>query len=154
MIARPEVAAVFQPGMHASTFGGNPIACRAGLAAIETIEADGLLERGRAIGRRFLGHFQGLRAERPDLVRDIRILGAMIGLELTIDAAGVVAECLRRRLLVNATHGNVVRLLPALNLDDDQVDQGCADPGRRPARFGLLKRRVSPRRARRGRQGE
>jgi acetylornithine/N-succinyldiaminopimelate aminotransferase len=126
MIARPEVASVFQPGMHASTFGGNPIACRAGLATIETIEDDGLLERGQAIGRRFLGHFQTLQRERPELVRDIRILGTMIGLELAIDAAGVVAECLRRRLLINATHGTVVRLLPALTLDDDLIDEGCA----------------------------
>jgi acetylornithine/N-succinyldiaminopimelate aminotransferase len=126
MMAKPEVAAVFQPGMHASTFGGNPIACRAGLATIETIEEDGLLERGQAIGRRFLGHFQALREGRPELVRDIRVLGTMIGLELAIDATGIVAECLRRRLLINATHGTVVRLLPALTLDDDLIDQGCA----------------------------
>ena len=53
MIAKPEVAATLKPGMHASTFGGNPIACRAGIATIETIEADGLLDRGRAIGERF-----------------------------------------------------------------------------------------------------
>ena len=63
-----DVAAVLQPGMHASTFGGNPIACRASLATIETIEADGLLERGTAIGFRFQKHFESLRsrATRPD----------------------------------------------------------------------------------------
>ena len=126
MLARPEVAATLQPGMHASTFGGNPIACRAGLAAVETIEADGLLERGVAIGERFRAHFDRLRAEHPALIRDIRILGAMIGVELTTDAAPVVADCLERRLLINATHGTVVRLLPALNLTDDQIDEGCA----------------------------
>ena len=106
--------------------GGNPIACRAGLAAVETIEQEGLLRRGRDIGERFRGHFQAIRDERPDLVRDIRILGVMIGLDLTIDASGVVAECLNRGLLVNATHGHVIRLLPALNIGDDQVDEGCA----------------------------
>jgi predicted acetylornithine/succinylornithine family transaminase len=126
MMAQPEVAAVLQPGMHASTFGGNPIACRAGLATIETIEEDGLLERGEAIGRRFLGHFQALQRERPELVGAIRVLGAMIGLELTSDATAIVSECLKRRLLINATHGTVVRLLPALTLDDDQIDEGCA----------------------------
>jgi acetylornithine/succinyldiaminopimelate/putrescine aminotransferase len=112
--------------MHASTFGGNPIACRAGLATIETIEQDGLLGRGKAVGERFRRHFEAIRAERPDLVREIRILGVMIGVELSCDASGVVAECLDRRLLINATHGNVVRLLPALNIGDDQVDEGCA----------------------------
>jgi predicted acetylornithine/succinylornithine family transaminase len=126
MMATPEVAKTLQPGMHASTFGGNPIACRAGVATIETIEADGLLERGRAVGERFRAHFEGFREERPDLVKDVRILGVMIGLELTVDAAPVVAACLERGLLVNATHGTVVRLLPALNIADEQVDEGCA----------------------------
>jgi predicted acetylornithine/succinylornithine family transaminase len=126
MLAKGHVAEVLKPGMHASTFGGNPIACRAGLATIETIEEDGLLERGKAIGERFRGHFESLRAERPDLVRDIRIRGVMIGLELANDASPVVAACLERRLLVNATGGTVVRLLPALNLGDEQIDEGCA----------------------------
>ncbi|WP_435015598.1 aspartate aminotransferase family protein [Tundrisphaera sp. TA3] len=125
-IARREVAAALKPGMHASTFGGNPIACRAGLAAVETIEADGLLARGKAIGERFRGHFERLRGEIPGLIREIRILGVMIGVELSIDASGVVADCLDQGLLINATHGNVIRLLPALNLSDEQVDEGCA----------------------------
>jgi len=125
MMATPEVAATLKPGMHASTFGGNPIACRAGLAAIETIEEDGLLERGRAVGERFRGHFERLRMELPALIRDVRILGVMIGLELATDAAPVVAACLEKGLLVNATHGNVIRLLPALTVTDEQVDEGC-----------------------------
>ena len=75
MMARPSVAAVLKPGMHASTFGGNPIACRAALAAIETIEADGLLERGVAIGERFRDQFAAIRAELPNLPCDITIKG-------------------------------------------------------------------------------
>ena len=126
MIARPEIAATLKPGMHASTFGGNPIACRAGQAAIETIEADGLLERGQAVGERFRGHFERLRAELPGLVREIRILGVMIGLELAVDATPAVSACLERGVLINATHGNVIRLLPALNIADEQIDEGAA----------------------------
>ncbi|MDR3632703.1 MAG: aspartate aminotransferase family protein [Isosphaeraceae bacterium] len=126
MMAAPEIAAVFKPGMHASTFGGNPIACRAGLAAVETIEQDHLLERGRAVGERFRSQFEALRAELPQLVRDIRVQGVMVGLDLTVDASDVVAQCLERRLLVNATHGHVIRLLPALNIGDEQIDEGCA----------------------------
>ena len=126
VIAQPEVAAALKPGMHASTFGGNPIACRAGLAAIETIEADGLLDRGRAIGERFRGHFESWRAEMPGLIRDIRIKGAMIGLELAVDASSVVADCMEQGLLINVTHGTVIRLLPALNILDEQIDEGCA----------------------------
>ena len=126
MMATPEVAETLRPGMHASTFGGNPIACRAGIAAIETIEEDGLLERASVIGDRFRDHLDGVRRELPSLIREVRILGAMIGLELTRDASEVVAKCLERRLLINATHGTVVRLLPALNISDEQIDEGCA----------------------------
>ncbi len=126
MIASPTVASVLKPGMHASTFGGNPIACRAALATIETIEEEGLLERGTAIGERFRSHFEGLRHELGGLIREVRILGTMIGIDLTIDASGIVAECLKRRLLINATHGHVIRLLPALTVTDEQIDEGCS----------------------------
>ena len=126
MMTTIEIAKTLQPGMHASTFGGNPIACRAGLATIETIEEEGLLDRAKGIGERFRGHFETLKEERPELVREIRVLGTMIGLDLTVDASPVVAECLKRRLLINATHGHVVRLLPALTLTDEQIDEGCA----------------------------
>ena len=106
MMARPEVAKTFVPGMHASTFGGNPIACRAASAVIETIESDGLLERAGQIGSRFLSHFEHLRAEIPELIQAIRVLGVMIGVDLPFDATGVVAKCMERKLLINATHGH------------------------------------------------
>jgi predicted acetylornithine/succinylornithine family transaminase len=126
MIATRDVAKTLQPGMHASTFGGNPIACRAGLATIETIEQEGLLARGRAIGQRFQEQCTALRAELPGLIRAIRVLGVMIGLDLTIDATAVVSACLERKLLINATHGHVIRLLPALTISDEEIDEGCA----------------------------
>ena len=126
MMAKSEIAASLKPGMHASTFGGNPIACRAGIATVETIEQDDLLDRGLAIGERFRGHFEDIRRKHPELVREIRILGTMIGLDLTIDASSLVAACLERRLLINATHGHVIRLLPALTISDEQIDEGCA----------------------------
>ena len=126
LLARAEVADALKPGMHGSTFGGNPIACRAGLAAIEAIEEDDLLDRGTAIGERFRGHLDRLQSELPGVVWDVRIRGAMIGVELSADAAPVVARCLEKGLLVNATHGTVLRLLPALTLTDEQLDEGCA----------------------------
>jgi predicted acetylornithine/succinylornithine family transaminase len=126
MIARRQVAEALKPGMHASTFGGNPIACRAALATIETIEAENLLERADAIAARFREQFEALRGEIPDAIRDIRVRGAMIGLDLTFDAGDIVNGCLSRRLLINVTHGHVVRLLPALTISDEQIDEGCA----------------------------
>jgi predicted acetylornithine/succinylornithine family transaminase len=125
LVAKPALAEKFKPGTHAATFGGNPIACRAALATIETIEAEGLLDRAVRIGERFRKHLEALRPRCP-WIQEIRILGAMIGIELSTDGTPVVNQCLQRRLLVNCTHGTVIRLLPALTLTDLQLDEGCA----------------------------
>jgi predicted acetylornithine/succinylornithine family transaminase len=125
LLARPEFAEKLRPGTHAATFGGNPLASAAALATVETIEADDLLERADTIGNYFLQRFEGLRSRCP-LIHEVRVKGAMIGIELTVDAAPVVKSCLERRLLVNCTHTTVVRLLPALNLSDAELDEGCA----------------------------
>jgi acetylornithine/N-succinyldiaminopimelate aminotransferase len=125
LLAKPEVAEKLKPGTHAATFGGNPLACRAALATIETIEADGLLERAVRVGETFRRRFEALKGKVPH-VQEVRVKGAMIGVQLATDGAPVVAECLKRRLLVNATHGTVIRLLPALNITDAQMDEGCS----------------------------
>ena len=124
MLARPEVAEKLKPGTHAATFGGNPVACRAALAAIETIDADGLLTRAEQIGNRFRQRLEALRP-RCSWIQDIRIKGVMIGVELSVEGTAIVNACLQNRLLINCTHGTVLRLLPALNLTDGEVDEGC-----------------------------
>ena len=124
MLARPEVAASLKPGMHAATFGGNPIAARAGIATIEAIENGGLLQRAVILGQLFRQLLEPLVAELPR-VREFRQIGLMIGVELTVDASPVLEECLRQRLLINVTQGNVIRLLPAMTLSEDDVREGC-----------------------------
>ena len=124
LIARPEVAETLRPGTHAATFGGNPVACRAALAAIETIEADGLLARAVHLEDAFRRRFEALRARCP-AVKEVRIKGVMIGIELAVNGAPYVQACLERRLLINCTHQAVLRLLPALNLTDAELDEGC-----------------------------
>jgi predicted acetylornithine/succinylornithine family transaminase len=124
LIAKPEVAALLKPGTHAATFGGNPLAARAALATIETIEDEGLLDRAVRIGERFRERFTALQAECP-LVQEVRVKGTMIGVQLAVEGAPVVQECLNRGLLVNCTHQTVLRLLPALTLSDEQIDEGC-----------------------------
>jgi predicted acetylornithine/succinylornithine family transaminase len=124
LVARPAFAEKLKPGTHAATFGGNPIACRAALATIEAIEADGLLTRAAHIGTRFRERLEALRPRCP-LIQEVRAQGAMIGIELSVDGAPLVNQCLRRRLLINCTHGTVIRLLPALTLTDAQLDEGC-----------------------------
>lgn len=124
MLARPEIAASLKPGMHASTFGGNPIAAAAGVATIQMIEEENLLIRAQHIGGIFGERLTSLRQACP-IIRDVRIVGLMIGIELTLEGAPVVQECLNRGLLINCTHNTVIRLLPAMVMTDEQVHAGC-----------------------------
>jgi acetylornithine/succinyldiaminopimelate/putrescine aminotransferase len=124
MLARREIAPSLRPGMHAATFGGNPIAASAGIATIETIQRDGLLKRAVELGEAFRKRFDPLVAELP-FVSEVRVLGVMIGIDLSVDATPLVQQCLERGLLINCTQGRVVRLLPALTLSDDQLQEGC-----------------------------
>jgi acetylornithine/succinyldiaminopimelate/putrescine aminotransferase len=123
LLTRPAIAPSLRPGMHAATFGGNPIAARAGLAAIEMIERDDLLTSGQKLGELFQKRLAQLK-ENCHIVRDVRGLGVMIGIELSVDGVKVVSECMQRGLLVNCTHGTVIRLLPALNLSEDLAEEG------------------------------
>ncbi|QDV72544.1 aspartate aminotransferase family protein [Botrimarina mediterranea] len=124
MLTTPEIAPSLRPGMHAATFGGNPLAARAGIATLETIEREGLLERCKQIGERFKAKLSPLVDELPH-VKEVRGVGVMIGIELLVEGAPVVAECMKRGLLINCTQGTVVRLLPAMNLSDAECDEGC-----------------------------
>jgi acetylornithine/N-succinyldiaminopimelate aminotransferase len=124
MLCKNELAPSLRPGMHAATFGGNPIAAAAGIATIEAIEEDNLLERALEIGALFRELLTPLTS-LPH-VREVRERGLMIGVELTSDASSLVQTCMVRQLLINVTQSNVVRLLPAMTLDDAQVRVGCA----------------------------
>jgi predicted acetylornithine/succinylornithine family transaminase len=124
LIAKPEVGEKLKPGTHAATFGGNPLAARAALATIETIEQENLLTRAVQIGEKFRTRFAALKEKCP-LITEVRAKGAMIGLELAIEGASVVQGCLERGLLINCTHQTVLRLLPALTITDEQIDDGC-----------------------------
>jgi acetylornithine/N-succinyldiaminopimelate aminotransferase len=125
MLAKREVAASLRPGMHAATFGGNPLAARAGIATIEMIENDGLLAVAEARGALFRKLLEPLVGELPH-VREVRQMGLMIGVELTVDATPLVQECMDRGLLINVTQGNVIRLLPAMTISEGEVREGCA----------------------------
>ncbi len=124
LLTTPQIAPSLRPGMHAATFGGNPIAARAGIATLETIEQEGLLAQAAQLGAHFRRRLEALQAQCP-LITDVRGVGLMIGLELAVDGAPVVEACLRRRLLINCTHATVLRLLPAMTLTVEQVDEGC-----------------------------
>lgn len=122
LLAKEHVAAAFQPGDHASTFGGNPLACAAALAAMETLLQDGLLANTQQVGQYFADKLKQL-AEKYTFVQEVRGMGLMLGMELTIPGKDIVARCLEQGLLINCTNGNVLRFLPPLIITEQQVDQ-------------------------------
>ncbi len=122
MLATDAVAQSFSPGTHASTFGGNPLACAAGAAVMETLLAEGFLESVQARSRHFEARLRELQA-RHTSVRELRIRGLMVGLELNVDGAPLVTRCLEQGLLINCTMGNVLRFLPPLIVTDAEIDR-------------------------------
>jgi len=124
LMTTAEIAKSLRPGMHAATFGGNPIAARAGIATLETIEEDNLLDNAKQLAEIFRGRFTTLK-EECELVEEVRVQGVMIGIELSVDGGPVVQACLEKNLLVNCTQGTVIRLLPAMTLTSEQAEEGC-----------------------------
>ena len=121
--ATAEVAKSLIPGMHASTFGGNALACTAALAVFRLIDENDLLARGAELG----AHARDLLRDRIgglDVVTDIRGRGMMLGVQLTVSGADVVNTCRERGLLINCTHDTVLRIYPALNIARDDLDRG------------------------------
>lgn len=124
MIAAPKVAEGFEPGAHATTFGGNPLVCAVALAVLEAIEVEGLLDNSRMIGEYLL---DGLSAMRDDpklegVIRGVRGRGLMVGLELDgVDGRQVMMQCLQRGLLVSVAGANVIRFVPPLTVGKGHI---------------------------------
>lgn len=121
-LARGPAAELFQPGNHGSTFGGNPLACRAALAVIETLKQEHLLPRVQALGQYFYNHFSTALADVAT-VKAIRVKGLMIGIELDRPCRQLMTEALKHHLLINVTAQRVIRLLPPFILTDEQAQQ-------------------------------
>ena len=120
-LARGEAAGLFEPGNHGSTFGGNPLACAAALAVIDTIEQESLCSRARILGGRILNGFnESLTGNNQ--VKEIRGKGLMLAIELNEDAPNLVHDALEAGILINVAQGNVVRLRPPLTLTDEEAD--------------------------------
>ncbi len=122
VVSGPKLADVFQPGNHASTFGGTPLACAAALATLDVMEAEGLVERSKEKGALFA---EGLEAfvEKYEHVTGVRGRGLMLGLVLDQDAKPLTTALAEIGLLTIATAGNVVRFLPPLTVKDDELEE-------------------------------
>ena len=125
MIAKSEVASSLTPGSHGTTFGGNPVSCAAGLATIEAIEEEKVLENATRMGAHIIERLREV-AKTCDRIKEVRGLGMIIGVVLKHDPKPVVDACLKEKLLVNGTAGNVLRMLPPLNLSREDADKGLA----------------------------
>ncbi len=120
-LGRGAAANVFQPGNHASTFGGNPLACSAALAVINTLESEKLPQRAAQLGDYLLSRFRQA-LEGNGMVKAIRGKGLMLGIELVHPCGELVRKALEQGLLINVTAERVVRLLPPLVMTDADAD--------------------------------
>jgi acetylornithine aminotransferase len=121
-LATDSVAKAFSPGSHASTFGGNPLACAAGLAVCHALLEGHVLDHVRQVGEYFAKGLSDCKA-RHRVVLEVRGLGLLQGMELDMDAKVVVSECLARGILINGTGEHVLRFVPPLIITQPEIDR-------------------------------
>ncbi len=122
LLIKKGVADSFRPGDHASTFGGNPLATAAGVAALTTILQEGMLENCQKTGDYFFSRLEEMKKNFP-FVKEVRGKGLILGMELKIDGSAIVKEMLKKKILINCTMGNVLRFLPPLIVTKEEIDR-------------------------------
>jgi acetylornithine/N-succinyldiaminopimelate aminotransferase len=122
MMARNEIAASFVPGKHASTFGGNCLACAAGVAVIEAIEQENLLQNAAELGQYIQDKLEQLK-QKHSVIDSVRGIGLMIGVQLNGPGNEIVNKCLEKNLRINCTHNTVLRFMPPMIATKEQIDQ-------------------------------
>jgi acetylornithine/N-succinyldiaminopimelate aminotransferase len=122
MMAKTEIADKLVPGKHASTFGGNCLACAAGIAVVEAIEQDNLLDNATKMGEYAKQKLVQLKQKYP-IIGSVRGIGLMIGVQLTSPGGEIVDKCLARGLRINCTNDTVLRFMPAMLVTKDQIDE-------------------------------
>ncbi|MGE5294781.1 MAG: aspartate aminotransferase family protein [Solirubrobacterales bacterium] len=125
IMARAEIADCLVPGKHASTFGGNSLACAAGIATIEAIEEEKLLQNAIEMGQYAQEKLRALKEKYP-IIDHVRGIGLMIGIQLTRPGAQIVAKCLEKGLRINCTHDTVIRFMPAMIVKKEQIDEAVS----------------------------
>jgi len=121
-IVKKELADVFKPGMHGSTFAGSPLVCKAALGVIKAIYAEKIMKNVKAQGPYLVEKLNELKS-KYDIIKEVRGLGLMIGVELTIDGTAIFKECFARGLIINCTQDNVLRIMPALNVTRREINK-------------------------------
>ena len=121
IVASSKVCDILGPGSHATTFGGSPLVCSAGIATFEAIEAGRLLNHVNKISKFLFIKLEKLRKKYPALIKAIKGLGVMIGVELAVEGDEIVSECRKNGLLINCTQKNILRIMPPLIVKKGEV---------------------------------
>ena len=126
ILGNDAVADVLEPGSHGTTFGGNPVACAAGIATLKEIMDSSLISNAERMGLFLQENLVGLKAQFPAIITDVRGKGLMIGMELTCDGAPIVFAMRDRGLLLNCTNRTVLRFLPPLIIQESEIQETVA----------------------------
>ena len=122
LLATEKAARAFTPGSHGSTFGGNPLACAAAIASLDTLLEDNIIIQATAqLGLHFRQRLEDLKKKYP-FIRDVRGKGLLVGVELDFDGKDIVATCLKKGFLINCTVNTVLRFMPPLIITDEEID--------------------------------
>ena len=124
-IASDKVASVFHAGDHGSTFGGNPLACAAANVVLDVVGNDTFLSNVDAMGEYMKSRLEKIKAQYPDLVKEVRGMGLILGMELTQPGRDIVNACLTKGAIINCTAGNVLRFVPPLIINKEHIDEVC-----------------------------
>ena len=122
-VVTDEVAGAFHAGDHGTTFGGNPLACAAANVVLDTVQKEGILGHVDKVGAYFREKLEGFRKKHPTLIKEVRGMGLLLGMELTTEGRGIVDECLAQGAI---TAGNVLRFVPPLIVKEAHIDELCA----------------------------
>ena len=127
ILGSEKVAETFTPGTHGTTFGGNPVACAAGLATVREILENGVMENAAHVGAHLMQRLEQLQASFPDKISEVRGKGLMAGLELSFDGTSLVDRLVERGVLLNLTNSKVLRWLPPLNIRKEHINIGVEE---------------------------
>lgn len=122
-MATDKVANAFHAGDHGSTFGGNPLACAAACVVLDALIDGNLMENAKEIGAYLQSKFEEYKAKYPNLIKEVRGRGLILGMELTRPGREIANECLDYGAIINCTAGNVLRFVPPLNITKAHVDE-------------------------------
>lgn len=122
MLVKKEIADILGPGTHASTFGGSPLVCKAAWATLKAIQREKILANVKEASKYLQDKLLALK-EKYKIIKEVRGLGLMWGLELEREGRPIVEECVKKGLLINCTHEKVLRLMPALNVTKKEIDK-------------------------------